>query len=406
MKKTNRKGRFLMLTGLLLLAAALFLAARNLLEEHAAEKAAGEVADALHAAIPGYGEANAGDASVMNAMGSVVETAADAAGNPVVPDGGAWPRTADGELDLAIRDVLQGAWIPWPLDGAGNLLSLTLDGSGAEIDWPMDENGAPVPWPLDANGLPAASVTDAEGVAHVWPEGAVGLPAGLAEQEGFALLPADDRGRVLLQVNGAAQFAAWPVDGVGRLLPLLYADGIYAAPWPLDRQGRIISAAMALLHRREAERSLELESQPVYVRNPDMEMPILQINGNSYIGVLDIPSKGLSLPVMSEWSYPRLRIAPCRYSGSVYSGDIVIAGHNYARHFGPIRSMKPGDAVVFTDGDGNVFNYEVAEVEILNGAAVEAMQAGDWDLTLFTCTYGGRSRCALRCRLLNSVPAT
>ena len=139
--------------------------------------------------------------------------------------------------------------------------------------------------------------------------------------------------------------------------------------------------------------------QPAFVLNPEMEMPTEKINGNYYIGVLEIPSLGLELPVMSDWSYPRLRTAPCRYKGSAYSGDLIIAGHNYARHFSGIKRMSPGDEVRFTDADGNLFLYKVAELETLGGADVEKMQSGDWELTLFTCTYGGRSRVAVRCEL-------
>ena len=29
--------------------------------------------------------------------------------------------------------------------------------------------------------------------------------------------------------------------------------------------------------------------------------------------------------------------------------------------------------------------------------AVEEMRAGEWDLTLFTCTYDGRARVTVRC---------
>lgn len=65
---------------------------------------------------------------------------------------------------------------------------------------------------------------------------------------------------------------------------------------------------------------LEQTEIPDYVLNPDMEMPTQEIEGNDYIGVLEIPSLGLSLPVMSEWSYPRLKLAPCRYHGSAYTG--------------------------------------------------------------------------------------
>lgn len=138
---------------------------------------------------------------------------------------------------------------------------------------------------------------------------------------------------------------------------------------------------------------------PDYVLNPYMEMPVTVIEGHKYIGVLSVPSLGLDLPVMSEWSYPKLKIAPCRYKGSAYTHNLIIAGHNYRKHFSPIKSLEPGERIVFTDAEGNQFFYQVDTVEILKKTAVEQMEAGEWDLTLFTCTYGGQTRFTLRCIL-------
>lgn len=129
----------------------------------------------------------------------------------------------------------------------------------------------------------------------------------------------------------------------------------------------------------------------------DTEMTVVEIDGYGYIGYLSIPALGLELPVMSEWSYPALRIAPCRYTGSTRTNDLVIAAHNYARHFGQIKNLALGDSVTFTDMDGTVWRYEVAAVELLEPTAVEEMTAGEYDLTLFTCTYGGASRVTVRC---------
>ena len=122
--------------------------------------------------------------------------------------------------------------------------------------------------------------------------------------------------------------------------------------------------------------------------------------GNAYIGTLEIPALGISLPVMSEWSYPKLRIAPCRYSGSVYQDNLVIAAHNYSRHFGKIGSLIDGDQILFTDVDGNHFLYEVAEIQILESTDVEKMLDEQWDLNLFTCTLGGKTRMTVRCEKL------
>ncbi len=139
------------------------------------------------------------------------------------------------------------------------------------------------------------------------------------------------------------------------------------------------------------------EETPEYLRNPEMEMPVEEIEGNGYIGLLEIPALGLSLPVMSEWSYPNLKLAPCRYSGSAYTGNFTIAGHNYSTHFGPIRELNAGDSITFTDMQGNRFAYEVQVVETLEATAVADMVSEEWDLTLFTCDLSGESRITVRC---------
>ncbi|MCD8105671.1 MAG: sortase [Lachnospiraceae bacterium] len=134
--------------------------------------------------------------------------------------------------------------------------------------------------------------------------------------------------------------------------------------------------------------------------NTDTSMATVEIDGYEYIGTLSIPGYGLELPIMAEWNYPGLRIAPARYCGSIWNDDLVICGHNYERHFGNLKNLEEGDSITFKDVDGNVFVYEVKEVVILQPTAVEEMisrEAGEWDLTLFTCTLGGQTRVTVRC---------
>lgn len=131
----------------------------------------------------------------------------------------------------------------------------------------------------------------------------------------------------------------------------------------------------------------------------DPAMTEVEIDGSAYIGYLSLPALGLELPVMAEWDYTRLRIAPCRYTGSAKTGNLVICAHNYDRHFGPIRNLASGDEVYFTDMDGVVWQYAVETVDILAPTDIDSMTAGEYDLTLFTCTYGGQSRVTVRCML-------
>lgn len=145
------------------------------------------------------------------------------------------------------------------------------------------------------------------------------------------------------------------------------------------------------------------EQTPDYILAPEMEMPTVEIDGNTYIGYISIPVLGLDLPVLSEWSYPNLKIAPCRYTGSVYTEDLVLCAHNYNHHFGGLKYLQIGDEVNFTDVDGNVFHYQVAELEQLAPDEAKRMRSGEWDLSLFTCTIGGRFRVTVRCDLVEPL---
>lgn len=137
---------------------------------------------------------------------------------------------------------------------------------------------------------------------------------------------------------------------------------------------------------------------PDYISDPTMEMPTVEVDGNFYIGILEIHALELSLPVISEWNDTRLKQAPCRYKGSVYLDNLIIAGHNYKKHFGGLKNLQIGDTITFTDMDEHCFSYTVTALEELDGTAIEAMESGDWDLTLFTCTIGGKKRVTVRCK--------
>ncbi|MBQ0018796.1 MAG: sortase [Clostridiales bacterium] len=131
--------------------------------------------------------------------------------------------------------------------------------------------------------------------------------------------------------------------------------------------------------------------------NPDREMPVEFIDGIDYIGIIEIERINVKLPVISEVSNSNLNIAPCRYKGSAYQDNLIIAAHNFWSHFGYINKLAPGDIVKFTDMEGNEFIYRVSYMETIKGTSVSLMDDGDWDLTLFTCTIGGVNRYTVRC---------
>ena len=179
---------------------------------------------------------------------------------------------------------------------------------------------------------------------------------------------------------------------------LLIAAALFLTGYNLFDQMRAQrSAAQAAAQLAERLPQTTQTDVPDYLLTPEMEMPVETIDGVDYVGVLRIPALALELPVISQWSYPLLKIAPCRYSGSAYQNNLVLCAHNYASHFGNLKNLHIGAAVTFTDMDGNLFTYQVAELETLPPQATEERENGDWDLTLFTCTVGGQSRVTVRC---------
>ncbi|MDE5755116.1 MAG: sortase [Oscillospiraceae bacterium] len=159
----------------------------------------------------------------------------------------------------------------------------------------------------------------------------------------------------------------------------------------------------------EVKREIPDETQPTeakkydlfseYETEPAIEEPILEIDGQTYIGVIAIPELGIELPVISEWSYPNLKSAPCRYQGTAFDRDMILIAHNYQTHFGRISELHSGSEIVFTDAAGKIYAYEVNNIENIVGTDIESMEFGSadsWDLTLFTCTISGQSRVTVR----------
>lgn len=122
----------------------------------------------------------------------------------------------------------------------------------------------------------------------------------------------------------------------------------------------------------------------------------VELGEYSLLGVLRIPALGVALPVMSDWSYPLLTAAPCRYSGSLAEGDLVILGHSYRSHFRCLWTIEPGTEVELTDAAGVTHSFTVAAAETVPGTNAAALPS-DYPLTLFTCTADSAHRVLVRC---------
>lgn len=154
--------------------------------------------------------------------------------------------------------------------------------------------------------------------------------------------------------------------------------------------------AQAALEAVQAAIEEQAASSPDETESSEQPSAVL-IDGYEYIGFLSIPSLELELPIMADWDYNRLKLAPCRQAGAVETDDLVIAGHNYKRHFGYLKDLEPGSSVTFTDLQGSTTSYEVIHVYTIDPKAVDTVLNSEYDLVLYTCTYGGATRVGVFC---------
>ena len=127
--------------------------------------------------------------------------------------------------------------------------------------------------------------------------------------------------------------------------------------------------------------------------SPDMTDPLA---GYAIDGILAIPKLGLELPVLADYSEELLRMSVCLYAQEADSGRRVIAGHNYRDHFGRLNQLTVGDGLTYTTLDGETAAYQVSGLTEIAAGDREALEAGEWDMTLLTCNLDMSRRILVR----------
>ena len=189
------------------------------------------------------------------------------------------------------------------------------------------------------------------------------------------------------------------------VLLLLGAAGLYGYNQWVDYQAGVESetAVLTLVEEIQSREVVIQEVSQAEEGPSEAQLKVAELDGAYYMGVLTIPSLGKILPIQSDWSMSQLKRSPCRYSGSIAEGELVIAGHNYKKHFSGLATLKQGDSIVFTDLEGNQIFYEVREIYTLAATDIDGMVNSGYDLSLFTCNYGGKARVTVRCDRVEAV---
>ncbi len=113
----------------------------------------------------------------------------------------------------------------------------------------------------------------------------------------------------------------------------------------------------------------------------DNGMSALSIEETDFIGLLEMPRYSSALPVCAAWGDTAK--FPCRFSGSIYDRSLKIGATTQKGQFDFYREISVGDAITFTDMEGNQFNLTVSDIRYTKHADASALNRAPAALTLF-----------------------
>ena len=170
--------------------------------------------------------------------------------------------------------------------------------------------------------------------------------------------------------------------------------------------GALLAGQNLLTERRAARQTADLLAAVETRIAAPADLPAPEVTrdpwtGYEVIGVVGLPDLGLSLPVLADYTQDLLAVAPCRYTDdlALEPGQLVVAGHNYRTHFGRLGELASGSRITWQNLDGVTYTYTVTEVTEIDAGDREALEQGDWDLTLFTCDVTRTRRILVRAAL-------
>ena len=122
--------------------------------------------------------------------------------------------------------------------------------------------------------------------------------------------------------------------------------------------------------------------------------------------ILNIPSLEIKYPVLSPSNDELLKISINKFWGGEPNtvGNYCIVGHNYDGKdifFGKLHKLQNGDVVELQDKTGKLVRYKVYNkfvVQPTDVACTSQLTNGKVEMTLITCSDGGKTRLVVKCR--------
>lgn len=146
-------------------------------------------------------------------------------------------------------------------------------------------------------------------------------------------------------------------------------------------QGSAAQRAEALV--REIRRLTPPVHRGTVYDRANTAMAAMEVEGMDFVAILDIPGCGRELPVFGHWETGKIPSFPCRYTGSIYDGSLIIGGSDNAGQFDFMKVISISDSVSITDMTGARYGYTVTDIRVTRDVSTGSLRSQDADLVLF-----------------------
>ena len=199
---------------------------------------------------------------------------------------------------------------------------------------------------------------------------------------------------------GCSEFDKWHNAQQGKSIMNDFSD--------LDTTIADEETLVVVLNDKAEEIPAEENSDPQIL--PQFNTVYRTASGTEYKvdSILNIPSLDIKYPVLNYSTNELLKISINKFWGGEPNevGNYCIVGHNYDGKdifFGKLHKLQNGDIVELQDKTGRTVQYKVYNsfiVEPTDVACTSQLTNGKTEMTLITCSEGGKTRLIVKCRAL------
>lgn len=143
--------------------------------------------------------------------------------------------------------------------------------------------------------------------------------------------------------------------------------------------------------------NIEKEIQKQYKEKTKTRLMQKNLKGFEIVGKIEIPKLKVERYILSNTTNKSLEVSVTKVSGPDINkiGNFCIAGHNYNKVFGKIKTLEKKDKIILTDVYGDSVIYEIYDVYKTSPKDTSCLNQdtnSEKELTLITCTAGATKR--------------